>query len=410
MFKMTQHWGKIIYLLSFFTLIIGFYLGEDGTGRGLTQDFYSTWKFVEALKYDFFADPSEITLHFPLHYFLLSKLNYLISDLNHLRFFYMIVSSLMPFFLYIALKIKFKNVDKNILLILSSIIFFIPAFRYSAIWANDHITSGLFFLVSLIFYLKWEEERINKYFNINIFFQILFMALASYSRQYYAMFFIFLLIKYFNNLNFKNFLICLIISILLSLPGIFYLLKFPVLFTRLEISSNFSNSILANASMLSIYIFPILLINIINKNLFLKKNIRFLIFISFLSVILTAILSQQFDDFSQFGYGIFYKLSNILLSNNIIFFITSTISLFFIFYVSRENIYNFFLSILLIFGFSGSILFQKYFEPLFFIMFFLIFKSSLITVFEKNIKNSYILLIYYILYTFVAITDLIYKI
>ena len=77
---MTQHWGKIIYLLSFFTLIIGFYLGEDGTGKGLTQDFYSTWKFVEALKYDFFADPSEITLHFPLHYFLLSKLNYLISD------------------------------------------------------------------------------------------------------------------------------------------------------------------------------------------------------------------------------------------------------------------------------------------------------------------------------------------
>ena len=145
MFKMTQHWGKIIYLLSFFTLIIGFYLGEDGTGKGLTQDFYSTWEFVEDLKYDFFANPSEITLHFPLHYFLLSKLNYLISDLNHLRFFYMIVSSFTPFLLYIALKIKFKNVDKNILLILSSIIFFIPAFRYSAIWANDHITSGLFF-------------------------------------------------------------------------------------------------------------------------------------------------------------------------------------------------------------------------------------------------------------------------
>ena len=145
------------------------------------------------------------------------------------------------------------------------------------------------------------------------------MALASYSRQYYAMFFVFLLIKYFNNLNFKNFLICLIISILLSLPGIFYLLKFPVLFTRLEISSNFSNSILANASMLSIYIFPILLINIINKNLFLKKY-RIFNFNFFLSIILTAILSQQFDDFSQYGYGVFYKLSNILLSNNIIFF------------------------------------------------------------------------------------------
>ena len=205
-------------------------------------------------------------------------------------------------------------------------------------------------------------------------------------------------------------MICLIISVLLSLPGIFYLLKFPVLFTRLEISSNFSNSVLANASMLSIYIFPILFINIINNTFFLKNNNKFLIFIFILSIILTFALSQQFNDLSQYGYGVFYKLSNILFSNNIIFFATSTISLFFIFFISRENIYNFFLSILLIFGFSGSILFQKYFEPLFFIIFFLVFKSRLITVFEKNIKNSYMLLIYYILYTFIAITDLIYKI
>ena len=100
---MTQHSGKVIYLLSFLTLIVGFYWGEDGTGKGLSQDFYSTWKFVEALKYDFFADPIDITLHFPLHYFLLSKLSYLISDLELLRFFYMIISSFTPFLLYVAL-------------------------------------------------------------------------------------------------------------------------------------------------------------------------------------------------------------------------------------------------------------------------------------------------------------------
>jgi hypothetical protein len=129
-----------------------------------------------------------------------------------------------------------------------------------------------------------------------------------------------------------------------------------------------------------------------------------------LSILITIILSQQFIPDSKYGYGIFYKLSDILSGNNIIFLVSSAISLFFIFYISQENHYNFLLSILLIFGFSGSILFQKYFEPMFLIMFFLIFRSNLILVFENNLKNASILFFYYILYTFVAVTDLIYKI
>ena len=407
--KLQQNSGKIIYLLSFLTLLLGFFMDEDGTGKGLSQDFYGTWEFVEALKYDFFADPHGITVHFPLHYFFLSKLNYLIKDLNLLRFFFMLISSVTPFLFYIALKIKFKNSDKNILLLLSSIIFFIPAFRYSAIWANDHITSGLFFLASLIFYLKWEEEKKNS-FDIKIFLQILFMALAAYSRQYYAMFFIFFLIKYFNQLNFKGFLLSAFLSFVLSLPGFFYLLKFPALLIGLKFSSNFTNIFLANTSMLSIYIFPILFINILSNNLFLKNTKKFLINISILSILFTIILSQKFIPTSQFGYGIVYKLSSILTNNNLVFLLSSAISIFFIFYTSKENNYNILLSILLIFGFSGSILFQKYFEPMFLIMFFLMFRSNLTLVFENNLKNISILFFYYVLYTFIAVTDLIYKI
>ena len=69
--KLQRNSGKIIYLLSFLTLLLGFFMAEDGTGKGLSQDFYGTWEFVEALKYDFFADPHGITVHFPLHYFFL---------------------------------------------------------------------------------------------------------------------------------------------------------------------------------------------------------------------------------------------------------------------------------------------------------------------------------------------------
>ena len=55
MYKFSHHFNKVIYLISFFTLLIGFYLSEDGTGNGLSQDFYSTWRFVESLKLNFFS-------------------------------------------------------------------------------------------------------------------------------------------------------------------------------------------------------------------------------------------------------------------------------------------------------------------------------------------------------------------
>jgi len=340
MYKFSHHFNKVIYLISFFTLLIGFYLSEDGTGNGLSQDFYSTWRFVESLKLNFFSDPSEITLHFPLHYFLLSLLSYVIEDLEYLRFFFMIISSFVPYLFYKALKIKFYNANDKILILIACTVFFIPAFRYSAIWANDHITSLIFFLSSLVFYLKWETRKKDNNFNINIFCQILFMALAAYSRQYYAIFFLFLFAKYYEYLNFRNFLICLFISIFLSLPGFYYLSMFPRLFTELKISSNFSVSILANSSMLAVYIFPILFMNFLKKDFFLSNNKKFLIIIFLLSILITFLLSINFVPSSIYGYGIIYMLSNLLFNNNLIFLLSSVVSLFFIFFTSKESKYN----------------------------------------------------------------------
>ena len=61
----------LIYVLGCFTLLISFYFNIDGTGILLSGDFIETWPYVLKLKNSFFFDPSQWTLHFPLHYYFL---------------------------------------------------------------------------------------------------------------------------------------------------------------------------------------------------------------------------------------------------------------------------------------------------------------------------------------------------
>ena len=102
-----------------------------------------------------------------------------------LRLFYCALTIILPLFFYFCLN-KNDNISKKNILIISSIIFILPAFRYTSIWATDLITS-LIFQISIFFYLKWNENKSND-LNKEIIFQIIF--LATYCRQYFAVFFI----------------------------------------------------------------------------------------------------------------------------------------------------------------------------------------------------------------------------
>ena len=144
-----KQFGIIIFVLSYISLLIGFFFNEDGTGLALSGDFRDTLPYVLELKKNIFIDPTPWTLHFPLHYILFSKVDLILNNIYLTRFFFCFLSIFVPILFYFCLKLRFNDCNSNILLILSSAIFFTPGFRYSAIWANDHIFGCIFFLLSI---------------------------------------------------------------------------------------------------------------------------------------------------------------------------------------------------------------------------------------------------------------------
>ena len=112
----------------------------------------------------------------------------------------------------------------------------------------------------------------------------------------------------------------------------------------------------------------------------------------------------------RIGGGYFLKLSYLLTNNEVLFLISSAIGLVLLFNLAKESNDNILLICLLIFGFSAHMIFQKYFEPMFFFIFFLMIKSSIPKIFLNNIKNVYFLFFYLGIYLVTAIINDVYKI
>jgi hypothetical protein len=402
-----KYYGYFFFIILCFSLFIGFFFNEDASGGGTSNDFFLTWAYVEELKKSIFLIPSKWTVHFPLHYILLAKLNIFISNKDVLRFCFTCISVLIPLVFYKCLKIKFKKINLNLLLVLSSVIFLIPAFRYSAIWANAQNTSFIFFLISIYFFFKWEEKKIN-FIDINIIFQLISFFLAVYSRQYFIFFIFYFLFIYLLRLNWKNNLILYFIIFIFSIPAIILILLNSTYFTGTGLSFKLYNSFLVNFSILSFYLIPIFFINSFDPKKFseVKKNLLYIPIFIFVIIILTF-----FFDYNYYlGGGFFLKLSRILFNNNFLFYISSLLGLFFLYNMAKENNANFISIVLLIFCFSGSFVYQKYYEPLFFIFFFLLFKTQYYEIFFSKLKAILGLLLYFFIYLLFCIINNFYQI
>ena len=402
-----KYYGYFFFIILCLSLFIGFFFNEDASGGGNSKDFFMTWAYVEQLKKNIFLIPSEWTVHFPLHYILLSKLNIFINDKNDLRFFFTCISIFIPLIFYKCLKIKFKKINLNLLLVLSSIIFVIPAFRYSAIWANAQNTSFIFFLISIYFFLKWEKKKIN-FIDINIIFQLISFFLAVYSRQYFIFFILYFIFFYLIRLKWKSNLILYFIIFIFSLPGIILVISNSVYFSGAGLSIKLYNSFLVNFSILSFYLIPIFFINFFNPKMYTEIKTNFFFFPIFFFVI--VFLSFFFDYNYHLGGGFFLKLSRILFNNNFLFYLSSLLGIFFLYNIAKENKTNFVSITLLIFCFSGSYIFQKYYEPLFFIFFFLLFETKYYEIFFTKLKAIIGLLIYFFIYLLFCIINNLFQI
>tara|TARA_B100000315_G_scaffold5796_1_gene5805 strand:+ start:2737 stop:3987 length:1251 start_codon:yes stop_codon:yes gene_type:complete len=403
-------YDKIIFFLLSLTLIIGFFFDEDSAGSGgFIADFNNTWGYVEVLKDSLFVLPSKWVMHTPLHFIILSKLHILIEDQYLIRLIFCIISISIPILFYLCLKINFPDQNKNNLLVLASLTFLFPSFRAGAIWANDHITALFFFLLFLIFFLKWIKKSNFEELTSNIYFQLIFLALAVYTRQYYALIYIYCMYIYFKKFSLFNFLKLSLIVFVLTIPGVLLIYFDPVLLT-VTFSKKIQHAILINSSILSFYLIPIFFtILFLNKEKPSIKNKQQFLFI--LIAIVIVLLSSFFFNYNyKLGGGYFLKLSYLLTNNEILFLISSAVGLILLFNLARENNDNILLICLLIFGFSSYQIFQKYFEPMFFFIFFLMIKSNISAIFLKNIKNIYFLFFYLVIYLATGIINNVYKI
>ena len=235
----------------------------------------------------------------------------------------------------------------------------------------------------------------------------MFLVLATYTRQYFAVFFIYFLHQYFLILKKINFLKLFGICVLSSIPVFFYTYKFPELLTGQVISINALNYfLLGNSSIMSITLYPILLINILYKKIAYKK---FIIPV-FFSFILVSVLSINFNPVNWQGGAINYMISKNFFENNIYFYFSSFLTFSIFAYLCLENKENIIILVILLFMFFSYQVYQRYYDPMFFIIFFTIIKTDLTKLFFFNRNASLLLFLYFISYYLLSISDLIYKI
>ena len=405
---------RICYLILFFAIIsfcFSFYIDEDSAGSGgLILDFNKTWNFVINLKNNMNFLSDEYSVHTPLHYLVLSQLLLISESQNFTRLIYFFLCFSIPYLFYKCLKLQYSDLKKTNLILITSLIFFLPSFRSSAVWPNSSTTALIFFLLFLYYYISWNKK--NKIYKSSlskeIFLQAFFLSLCVYTRQYYAYIYLFLMMIYLKNLKLKNFVFISFFVFCLSLPGIYLVLLNPKLIVNFDF--NFNNTILVSSSIISFYLLPIYLLNILNSkimNLNLK-NYRNLI--PYFIITSIAIFMFLFFDYNyKIGGGFFLKLSRLIFENNILFLISSVIGLLMAYDLFKEDKNNLFLILILFIGFSYHMIFQKYFEPMFIFIYFFLINSKIKERFIKNLKFLYIFNLYFFTYLVMALINDTYK-
>ncbi len=395
--------GMVLYIFFSISIFFGLLINEDASGKGTSNDFKNTWEYVLLLKENYFIDSSEWTRLLPFHYIFLSILYELLGSEFLVRVLFCIFSLFIPFIFYKNLRLKFKDINKGKLLILASIIFILPYFRSSAIWPNPHITAIFFLLFSVYFFQKWYQLKVKK-INLNFILHLIFLALTVYTRRYYVFFFLYYFLIYFKYLNFKDFVITSLFVLLLSIPGFILIINFPFYLDSTGYNLKFYNTFLIINSIFFFYIISFIDLETLKLSNFRAKLILCL------SIILTIILSYFFDYDPKLGGGYIMKLSNIFLGSNYLFYLSSILGLYLMSKTFFNNKNSSFLIILIFFIFSNNYMFQKYFEPLWLIIFFLILDLNFVKKFLRSNFQIFIVLFYFSIYSITALINSFYSI
>ena len=263
-----------------------------------------------------------------------------------------------------------------------------------------------FFTLSIIYYLKFDEQKKIKYCYLNI----IACAISSYISPNFAVFSIFYFYKFtiFFKLEINKLIPIILLNLILSIPAFYYIFILDVNFLNKAAAinideneniffSNIFNNILLISSIILFYLFPFLITKIINLNKIFKFD---KIIISLTIFIISAL---YFDYNYQFtGGGIVFKFSNFFLKNNILFFIICFVSILIIINLSNSKFENILLLILILLSNPQITVYHKYYDPFLLIVFFTLFDFN-INLSKINLKlNSYIIYLFFISFLIIS--------
>ncbi len=407
-----------IYSIGCFSLLLGFVLNENSSG-GAKIDFDYLLPFMLDFSLNLksgletYISNSGSIIHSPIFYILISFVYNFTENLTVVKILYIFICAIFPLIFYLILKDKFR-INKNILFIFSLVIFLSPYFRSSAIWLLGDNLSLIFFGLSIYYFNKIDELKKNNF--KNSFLCLFFLILCCYIRYYYCLFSLYYLFFFYQKIDKKYFFLLLVISFILSLPAIFY---FYYIFSNSNFSTtvinysqiNFYSNSLVILSILLFYLFPFLFLQKRPFLTYVKENKKFVMII--FSVFLILYLSDQFlnvdlINFSSKGGGVFVKVANLLNINKLLVLsFTSFLSLIIMdYFFQKKRLQNYCLLIILIISFPIYTIYQKYFDPLFFLFFFGLIKSDQSGFIFSEGKNTIFLIFIY--FSFFFLFSLIY--
>ena len=393
------------FILLYLSLLFGFYNNETTT-FGPKIDFEHALKQVQLfdknfiytfLNYDKIEYPTRISPLFILVIFFFKKI---FTNIDLVRFILFNILILNQFLFYNCLKEifhkKFK-VDKRILFLISCVIFISPSFRSNIIWPESAMLGLLFFLLSLFFFLK----NLNKSNKFNIFFNIFFLAIASYIRPSFCVFAIFFFYRYLTNEYSRKYILQIILlNLLLAFLAVYYVFFLDIFFIKTGgLDFNIYNKVSIISSIIFFHMIPIIFYK---RNILIPKlNSKDLILI-FSIILLSIIFVLNFDyNLNNTGGGIFLHVSKFLFNNNVFFFFWIPFFLYTILkFSSFEKLQNSIIFLLLFILTPQYHIFHKYYDPLVLILCFTILNLEIKKDFFKNRINIFFLYFFYVSYYF----------
>jgi len=395
---------NLLYFILSLSLFVSLYFQENSSGGSkldniLTKHFIDYFQIGLAEGLNYFIKSGQV--HSPVFYIIIAKTKLLFG--NQLSsIIYIIISTTLPLLFYNLLKKKFIYADKEYLFFLSLLIFLSPYFRSSASWLTNDNFAIILFCLSLKYFLKVKNNKdsITK----NFFLCFIFLSLAAYIRQYYGIFIVIYIIELIKKKNLSLLINCLLLNLILSLPLIYYLYYLYIENNLFFHSSNPSDvnifdNIIFVFSIIFIYLFPFFIsikLKFPNIKNYILKNIK-LIFI-ILIIVFAIIFLHNFESL-EYGGGAIYKLTkNFTSYQNFTFGLIFGLTSIFLLTLFEKNFINYTL-IFLLCSISFDFVFQKYYDPLIIIAFFILIDSKKINnLINYKMFNMSIVYLFFLLF------------